>query len=167
MEETRGGSRVKRPLAERFWEKVDKRGPDECWEWQGARNEHGYGWFGPTHGEGAKAHRVAWELTNGPIPEGLCALHHCDNPPCCNPGHLFLGTKRDNTLDMWAKGRGRQPQLPGELNGRALLTAHQVSEIRRRAERGELQRVLAREFRVSRQAVSRIVLHQTWKEVAA
>jgi HNH endonuclease len=78
-----------------------------CWEWSGARDRYGYGklrrdtvyW---------KAHRLAWTLEHGPIPDGMYVCHHCDNPPCVNPAHLFLGTSRDNQLDRVAKGRHNQ-----------------------------------------------------------
>jgi hypothetical protein len=100
-----------RTLAERFWSKVDKRGPDECWPFTGRTNGNGaypgYGWIrGPeANRRPLAAHRISWELHNGPIPDGLFVLHKCDFPPCTNPAHLFLGTNRDNMRDAAAKGR--------------------------------------------------------------
>lgn len=100
----------RRPLAERFWEKVRK-GPG-CWEWTSARDTNGYGRI--TDRPGARllgvgrtrsASRVAWEIVNGPIPPGLCVCHYCDNPRCVRPEHLFIGTRKDNVLDCVAKGR--------------------------------------------------------------
>ena len=79
-------------------------GVNGCVEWTGHVDRKGYGRVS-IEGRQVFAHRVAWELAHGPIPDGLCVLHHCDNPPCCNPAHLFLGTIRDNNLDMSAKGR--------------------------------------------------------------
>jgi hypothetical protein len=86
---------------ERFWARVEKLSTG-CWEWSGFRNlaRGGYGYV-----EGRRAHRVAWELANGPIPEGLHVCHRCDNPPCCNPSHLWLGTDLDNARDKIAKRR--------------------------------------------------------------
>lgn len=90
---------------ERFWSKVDRSGgPDSCWPWLAGRMRAGYGNFW-MDGHEKLAHRVAWELTNGPIPIGLCVLHRCDNAPCQNPIHLWLGTKADNSRDMVSKGR--------------------------------------------------------------
>lgn len=97
-------------LEERFWSKVDRRCQGECWNWLAGRNSGGYGVF-IVRGKNQKAHRVAWELTNGPLPpkngrwHGICACHRCDNRLCCNPNHLFLGTQQDNMLDCVGKGR--------------------------------------------------------------
>jgi hypothetical protein len=94
---------VSRPLEDRFWEKVDKRGVEDCWLWTGS-NDTRYGqiWF---RGKALKASRVAWELTRGPIPPGMQVCHTCDNPPCVNPSHLWLGTMSDNIRDAVCKGR--------------------------------------------------------------
>lgn len=105
------GSRfvVTTPIPDRFWPKVDVAG--RCWEWRGTRNNNGYGLFQIGLGGSKRcvaAHRMAWILTNGPIPDGLHVLHHCDNPPCCNPWHLFLGDHAANMADKKAKGRGRR-----------------------------------------------------------
>ena len=97
--------RPSRPLAERFWEKVDRSGgTDACWPWIGAIGVHGYGRVNLDGRSTGIASRVAWTLTFGD-PGDLGVLHRCDNPPCCNPAHLFLGTQLDNSRDMVAKGR--------------------------------------------------------------
>ncbi len=82
-----------------------------CWAWTGKRTVDGYGLMSlGKRGRSATAHRFSWEHHRGPIPDGMCVLHHCDNPPCVNPEHLFIGTRADNVDDMWSKGRGtRQP----------------------------------------------------------
>lgn len=87
-----------------FWEKVNIRGAEECWEWHAGRNRYGYGNF-KCKGKTISAHRLAWSLTHGEIPPGLCVCHKCDNPPCCNPAHLFLETSKGNTRDSVSKGR--------------------------------------------------------------
>lgn len=98
------------PVALRFWRFVDKTTtPDGCWPWIGSRNGQGYGHF-KRPGPGASAHRCAYELQIGPIPEGHDVLHKCDNPPCQRGSHLFTGTHSDNMQDMLAKGRGNHPR---------------------------------------------------------
>lgn len=141
----------------RFWSKVDRSGgPDACWEWQAGRRPGGYGSFGVQIDEWrtmALAHRVAWELTNGPIPDGLWVLHRCDNPPCCNPAHLFLGTPKDNTQDAVYKGRMGK------------LTAGQVIEMRELAAEGLTVYDLAERFRVTPAAVGQIVRGQSYSHI--
>jgi hypothetical protein len=85
---------------EEFWSLVQKGKRDECWLWQAGHFTHGYGSYRQDY-----AHRIAWRLRYGPIPEGMCVLHRCDVMGCCNPRHLFLGTQADNLADMRAKGR--------------------------------------------------------------
>lgn len=101
-----------------FWKFVDKRGADECWEWQGAsKHERGfrYGRFFVAKQKAVGAHRYAFMLANGPIPDGLHVLHICDNPPCVNPAHLRLGTQRDNMQDR--KQKGRDPAVIHDYSG--------------------------------------------------
>lgn len=95
--------------SERFWARVASSGPHECWPYIGPLFSDGYGrWYRRGVQRTTRAHREAWRLANGSdIPEGMLVCHHCDNPPCCNPAHLFLGTRVDNAADMHAKGRCR------------------------------------------------------------
>ena len=153
-----------RPEHERFWEKV-KRGPG-CWEWQGHRRPRGYGLFARSRQGGRKqiiwdAHRFAWMIERGPIPLGMLVCHHCDNPACVRPDHLFLGTNRDNKLDSVSKGRHRW--CNGEKNGRAKLTASDVAMIRRRLTAGEKQADIADAFGVSQTTVSLLHRRKTWR----
>lgn len=111
----------------RFWLRVDRSGgPDACWPWTGAITSKWH--YGCTQWQGRVlgAHKVAWVLTNGPVPDGLCVLHKCDNRPCCNPKHHFLGTKTDNMADCKAKKR----HVHGERNFHAILTEKEVLQIR-------------------------------------
>ncbi len=96
-----------KPLADRFWIKVNKRGAKGCWIWTAAKNNKGYGMIqGETVREFITAHRASWVLHSGKIPKGACVLHKCDTPACVNPRHLFLGSQKENVHDMIAKGRG-------------------------------------------------------------
>lgn len=103
-------ARTTTPLEKRFWPKVDVRAPDQCWPFTGNRGRSGYGLIFLSKREGKlveSAHRVAVRLSGRHIPEGMVVLHSCDNPPCCNPAHLRVGTAKENTHDMLKKGRGR------------------------------------------------------------
>lgn len=142
-------------LAERFWAKVNKT-PD-CWLWGGATDRDGYGKIGE-RGESIGAHRVSYELANGPIPAGMCVLHSCDNPPCVNPGHLSIGTQADNMTDRDAKGRGPK----GELNPNSVLDWPRVRDIRSRHAAGETCAAIARSMGVGKSNISMIVLNLRW-----
>lgn len=96
----------RRNKPEDLWKKVERGADDVCWPYTGARVPFGYGIFTVNY-RTVIAHRLAWELTNGTIPEGMQVCHTCDNPPCCNPAHLFLGTPLDNMRDKMRKGRHR------------------------------------------------------------
>lgn len=147
-------------LAIRFWNKVQK--GEGCWEWQGSTQTFGYGVV--SDGKQRRphsAHRLAWELTHGPITDGLWVLHRCDNPPCVRPDHLFLGTPQDNSSDMVNKGRMRT----GERSPSSKLTESIVRAVRERHAAGETQESIALDYGVTRAAIGYIVRGDTWKTV--
>lgn len=155
---------------QRFWEKVDKGSPDDCWLWQGDDNGSGYGKF-YLDGKPAYAHRFSYEQAHGAISNGMFVCHKCDNPRCVNPSHLFLGTHDDNMRDMAAKERHFSKTRPelyrvGEDHQGAKLSEAQVREIRRRYAAGDTtHRQLAKEFGVEKSTVGRIVLGIIWRHV--
>lgn len=146
---------------ENFWRRVAVASESECWLWTGGKSRTGYGQttFNYQH---RLAHRVSWELTHGEIPDGMMVCHRCDNPACCNPEHLFIGSNSDNQLDSVLKGRSRAARQNGSTNHCARLTESQVIEIRRRRTSGEKGIDLAREFGVSQSALCQAYKGTTW-----
>jgi hypothetical protein len=158
-----------RSLHDRFWEKVDIRGDDECWEWTGAVFRAGYGSIVVDRAN-RYAHRVAWVMHVGqPVPDGLVVMHACDNKRCVNPAHLSVGTQGDNLRDAKAKGRTRKVPQPGEENPAAVLTDARVRMIRAEfaasGGRRGVRTLLGRKYGVSRTMISYIVEGRNWKHV--
>jgi hypothetical protein len=147
-------------LERRFWAKVDRSDPDGCWPWIGFRRKAGYGCFFAL-GQSRQATHVALWLTTGEwLPKGIFACHHCDNPSCVNPAHLFLGTAADNARDCLEKGRDVNPQ--GERNGSAKLTEDDVRAI---LAAPESQRQLAAKYGVTQQLIGLIRTRKIWRHV--
>jgi len=156
----------KTPLAERFWTKVNKSGPDDCWLWIRTKSG-GYGYVWGDDGKMKIACRVAWQLTYGDIPIGMSVLHTCDNPPCVNPAHLFLGTQLDNMRDAKTKGRIKNSPRYGEDSHLARLTACDVRNIRSECAKGDVsQTALAKFFAVSEAAISLIKSGENWAHLS-
>lgn len=152
-----------RPVAERFWEKVSKDGPvpahcpdlGPCWVWTAGINRQrgGYGMFALRKGVIRRAHRIAWELSRDPIPDGIDVLHRCDNPPCVRPDHLFLGTDADNVADMIRKGRAAR--IVGSQRSRKLTEAD-VAAIREARSQHVPGPVLAERYGVTKTVIYQV-----------
>lgn len=156
---------VDQQFGDRFWTKVDRRGPDECWPWLAYRKPNGYGQFMLRKGFFITAHRVALALAIGrPLEIHEFACHKCDNRPCCNPAHLFAGTGLENALDKVRKGRGRW--LRGAENPSARLTEEQVREIRTAPARYGIGTALSRRYGVATTTVYEIRAGRSWRHVA-
>lgn len=178
---------------QRFWEKVNKNTPTGCWEWTGSKDTSGYGLFS-LNNKMVKAHRFIWTLHNGKIPNGLCILHHCDNPKCVKISHLFIGDKKYNARDMLSKGRGNKatgnrngththPEkikrgkdhwshkyphkiLVGEQIGNSILTEREVLEIRKKYIPRKFSSIkLARIYNVSYRTIIDIINRKTWNHI--
>ena len=144
---------------ERFFSKIKK--SNSCWLWQGGRWSQGYGRF-KSRGIDLKAHRISYSIYKGEIQNGLLVCHYCDNPPCVNPDHLFLGTNKQNTQDMLRKGRH---SFTGSMNPKAKLKDQDIIEIRRMILEGIFQKEIGRKFNVSQATISDIKLRSIWKHV--
>ena len=154
-------------LKKKFWQKVDKRGPDECWNWTASK----VGKYGAIR-LGTKsllAHRASWEIHNGPIPDGdhhgtTCVCHKCDNTICCNPSHLFLGSHKDNMQDR--DNKGRNINHVGEKHGCSKLKAIQIPYIRALYSAKVFNTVqLAKIYSVTAATISLIVNRKTWSHI--
>lgn len=161
------------PIRERFWAKVDKNGPvpvhraglGSCWLYTEHTTKAGYGQFCLHRGDLRPAHAVSHALANGPVPPRIHVCHHCDNPPCVRPAHLFLGTAADNAQDMFTKGR-QGTRHPGSERANARLTEDQVRAIRAVPPHFGRDARLAREFGVSQTTIRKIFAGQKWGHVA-
>lgn len=182
-------------VEDRFWAKVDKNGPlpdqgnphyaglDRCWVWTASRFKSGYGQFRAAQHKG-NAHRAAFILANGEIPDGMFVCHKCDRRECVNPSHLFAGTPSENMKDCKLKDRNR-PSLAafakahadvaaglrlgftprGSNHGRAKLNEYDVRQIRSAYESGRSQQEIAKEYGVSRSGIGLIVTRKKWKHL--
>lgn len=149
-------------LVQEFWAKVKK--GQGCWEWTAYKNPLGYGRIGNARtNKWFMAHRLSYEINVGPIPDGLCVLHTCDNPGCVRPGHLFLGTREDNNHDRHLKGRDRPAK--GERHGRSKITDGDVREMRRLHKLGWAIPALATRFDISKSQVSGILSRRYWRHI--
>lgn len=160
--------RPRRSLADRLWSKVDRSGgPDACWPFTGYCDEDGYGHLRAIEkGDPTLAHRIAYELENGPLGD-RCARHKCDNPPCCNPAHLIPGTNADNVADKVARGRqaagpAHGLKIRGENHGNAKLTVDAVRRIRELAASGTSHEEIAIVFSISPKYVPLILSGRRW-----
>ena len=154
-------------IENRFWSRVER--SQGCWEWIGARSSAGYGVTSKV-GRWMLAHRLSWEIANGPIPAELYVLHHCDNPPCVRPDHLYVGTAGDNLRDTHSRHptysasvAAIDKRTTGELSPNAKLTERAVQDIR--AIRGMKQRDIGRLFGVSQTTIWRVLRGYTWRHV--
>ena len=156
-----------RSIQSRFWPQVQI--TEKCWNWTGLKDGYGYGSIYYL-GYMQKASRVSWQLNYGAIPENTMVCHHCDNPACVRPDHLFLGNHTTNAQDMAAKGRQvfqRKPERAkrGEEHYCAKLTADDIRAIRQRHDQGEGMQSIADAYHISKQTVWRVVRRLTWVHI--
>lgn len=142
-------------LRERFFSRFVKL-ENGCWQWRAHTDKNGYGVL-PGDRQNTRAHRLSYEIHNGQIPDGLIVCHHCDNPGCVNPDHLFVGTTKDNAQDALKKRR----HYVGEKNGRSKLTEENVKEILHSNLNGQQ---LADKFDVTRHTVNNVRRGKTWQK---
>lgn len=148
------------PVSDRFWKQIER--TKDCWNWSGTYDNHGYGRF-RYDGRKWRAHRLAWLFSIGFIPGSLHVLHKCDNPKCCNPNHLWLGTHQDNIDDREKNGRNRPPI--GERHSCHVLTEVEVKNIRKLLSSGKGMTFLSIKYGVSKTTIWNIQTRKTWKHI--
>jgi len=155
-------NRFEEAFLKRFCEKIVFGKEDECWIWEGAIQSSGYGSFGIGEGKTALAHRIAYEIEYGVIPDGLCIRHRFDEKLCVNPKHLVVGTIADNNKDMRERGR----QASGENNGMSKLTDKQVITMRSDYKfEGKSIKELAVEYEIHYNTARNVIHGNTWKDL--
>jgi hypothetical protein len=153
-------------VSDAFWLHVEQRGPDECWPWIGSLTPRGYGRTSNPRAYGGQqlAHRAAWEVVHGQIPARMSVCHHCDNPPCVNPDHLFLGTHADNMRDLRDKGR-RRGKHRGPNHVRTHLTERDVQIIRVLCRIGYTSKEVGQRYNMSESGIQNIRKGRSWSHV--
>lgn len=164
------GTRLRSQLLDahtRFWQLVNVRSPDECWEWMGSRNQDQYGRFRASSKNVVQAHRFAYEEVHGLIPPGKMLCHSCDNPPCVNPSHLFVGDQSDNMKDMYKKKRHRIiNDFKGERQPTSKLVTDDILHIRAMHRQGvSVPQIHTHYPQVSRANIQRIIWRKTWRHI--
>ena len=158
---------LSKPLADRFWEKVDVRSPSQCWEWTAAKDRYGYGrMFVDVDNRSIRSHRVSYELNKGAIPEGMFVLHSCNNPKCVNPKHLRTGTQQDNIRDKVLSGTCHRPA--GSKHSGSKLTEEQAYAIKAIAKRKlghGVNDFLSRWLGVNHRTISNIATGKRWRHI--
>jgi hypothetical protein len=155
--------RKKESIANRLYKNIYKNPLNGCWEWTDSKSKQGHGRIG-YRDKVYLTHRLSYEISIGEIPDGKNVCHKCDNPPCINPEHLFVGTQKDNISDMVSKGRGFQlPPMPGEINHLAKLSNEDAKIIREKLKNGATGISLAKEYRISVSGISKIKLGKSYK----
>jgi len=146
---------------ESFWNNVELCEPNRCWKWRGGFRSSGYG-HTSRYRKDESAHRLAWEFWNNKkIPKGMFACHKCDNPACCNPNHIFIGTPKENSEDMVRKNR----QVSGERHWCSKLTKEQVSKIKEMRNNGETLTAIGKIFGITHGMVGHIASGRNWKNI--
>lgn len=143
---------------DKFWSHVEK--SNDCWNWVGGKDGGGYGCFSSSMMKERKSHRISWILHYGEIPNGMHILHHCDNPSCVNPNHLFIGKNVDNVRDKIRKGR--IGDFSGTRNGMCKLTENEVLNIRKLHDEGVSYRMLSKKFNIGMTQIGRIIRKESW-----
>lgn len=154
-------------ILQRFWDKVDIKTENECWNWKAStrgHSTHDYGrfYFRKTR---IQSHRVAWIISFGEIPIGLKVCHKCDNPKCVNPNHLFLGTQEDNMKDCKKKGRTGQNLTCGTTRYNAKVNDQKVKIIRAMFDNGYTNKGLSKMFEIAPSTICDIVKRRTWRHI--